>query len=236
MKVAESLATTMKELQVISNRLGLVYQEMGDFDSALLSHNRSLTLAKNLGDKDGEATDLVNIANILTDKEEYDKALAYYEESLNLQKDELKKGGIYNNIAGVYSKKNDHQTAIKYLNMAADIDERRGDHHALGIRFLNLAAAYVSLGDTENAWPTLERGLKMVKQVGDKFWEARGYEYLSVLSHHTGDSKTARQAAQKAFNLYSTIGAGRRAEEMKTWLTVLDKENIKPDKKKSRTR
>lgn len=77
--------------------------------------SRSLDLAKKLGDREGEAVLLNNIAGIFRNKGELDKALKYYEESLRLQTDEREKAPTYNNIAFIYSDKGNHEKAIEYL-------------------------------------------------------------------------------------------------------------------------
>jgi len=64
MKEAERLAADKDDLMSISNMLGLIYVNMGDFDNALLYWNRGLNLAKELGNRNAEATMLNNIAGI----------------------------------------------------------------------------------------------------------------------------------------------------------------------------
>jgi tetratricopeptide (TPR) repeat protein len=78
---------------------------MGYLDDALLYYSRSLSLARDLGDKSMQASVLNNIAVIYDDKGELDKALGYYEESLRLKTDEKEKATTYNNIAVIYVKK-----------------------------------------------------------------------------------------------------------------------------------
>ena len=53
--------------------------------------------------KEGEATALNNIAEIYRKKREYNKALEYYQQALNLGKDDKNKATVYNNIAFGYT-------------------------------------------------------------------------------------------------------------------------------------
>jgi tetratricopeptide (TPR) repeat protein len=78
---------------------------MGYLDDALLYYSRSLSLARDLGNRVVEAAVLNNIAGIYYRTGELDKALDYYEESLKLQTDEKEKATTYNNIAIIYSSK-----------------------------------------------------------------------------------------------------------------------------------
>jgi tetratricopeptide (TPR) repeat protein len=68
-------------------------------DDALLYYSRSLSLAKDLGNRSVQASILNNLAGIYGKKDELDKALGFYEEFLRLQTNEKAKAPIYNNIA-----------------------------------------------------------------------------------------------------------------------------------------
>ncbi|MFN3568207.1 MAG: tetratricopeptide repeat protein [Caldimicrobium sp.] len=109
LKKAESLASDKIELAAVYNRLGQALNLIGDLDSALHYYFKVLAIARELGDKGGEAVALNNIAGIYQDKRDYEKALAYYQQSLNLEKDDKGKATTYNNIAVVYSAKGDHK-------------------------------------------------------------------------------------------------------------------------------
>jgi tetratricopeptide (TPR) repeat protein len=51
MKRAESLTSNKKDLMYIYNQIGMIYHRMGYLDDALLYHSRSLSLARELGDR-----------------------------------------------------------------------------------------------------------------------------------------------------------------------------------------
>jgi tetratricopeptide (TPR) repeat protein len=138
MKRAESLTSDKEDLMYIYDWIGLIYYRMGYLDDALLYHSRSLSLARDLGDKSMQATILNNIANIYEKKDELDKALGYYEESLRLETDEKEKATTYNNIAIIYVNKGDYQKAVEYFQKAIEIKERYGDYHIASQIKLNL--------------------------------------------------------------------------------------------------
>ena len=89
MKRAERLTSDKEDLIDIYNQIGIIYEKMGYLDDAFLYYSRSLSLARDLGDKSMQATVLNGIANIYEKKNELDKALSYYEESLRLETDTL---------------------------------------------------------------------------------------------------------------------------------------------------
>jgi tetratricopeptide (TPR) repeat protein len=223
MKKAESLASSKISLMHVYNWLGLIYGGMGYLDDALLYFNRSLSLARSLGDRRVQAAVLNNIAGIYYEKGESDKALGYYEESLRLQTDEKEKATIYNNMALIYREKDDYQKAVEYFQKAIEISERYGDYHGASLRKLNLGGTYIEMKDYEKAEKYILEGLKGVRKVGDKYGEAVGYKYLGWLYIDKGDKKTAKDYLTRAYNLFKSIGAERAADKVLSYIRELEK-------------
>ncbi len=224
LKKSESLTSDKRDLMYIYTQLGKIYHEMGYFDDALLYHNKSLSLAKELGHISTQAAVLNNIALMYQHINELDKALDYFEESLRLQTNEKAKSPTYNNIALIYGKKGDYQKAVEYFKKAIEIGERYGDYHGASRTKLNLGAAYREMKDYKKAEKYILEGLEGVKKVGDKFWEAIGYHYLGWLYKDKGDKKTAKDYLTRAYNLYKSIGAEMDAMITLSILKVLEKE------------
>ncbi|ADC90062.1 TPR repeat-containing protein [Thermocrinis albus DSM 14484] len=222
-KKAEAYAVRDDDLMYIYNWLGSVYDSKGDLDNALLYHSRSLDLAKKLGNRKLEATQLNNIALIFDKKGELDKALSYYEESLRLQTNELDKAPTYNNIAVIYDKKGDYTKAIEYFKKAIDISTRYGDYHGSGIAMLNLGNTYRKLKDFDNAYFYLDEGLKRVKKVGDKYWEGVGYKNFGWYFMDKGDKKLAKDYLNKAYEIFKSIGAEAYASQVLSDIASLER-------------
>jgi tetratricopeptide (TPR) repeat protein len=226
LKRAESLTSNKKDLMYIYNQIGLIYERMGSLDDALLYYSRSLSLARDLGDRRAQAGVLNNIALIYEIKGELDKALSYLEESLKLQTDEKKKAPTYNNIANIYDKKGNYQKAVEYFKKAIEIEERYGDYHGASRWKLNLGDTYRKMKDYEKAEKYISEGLEGVKKVGDKFWEAVAYHYLGWLYEDKGDKKTAKDYLTRAYDLFKSIGAEGKAEYVLSDIQELEKQKV----------
>jgi len=226
MKRAESLTSDKKDLMYIYNQVGLIYDSMGYLDDALLYYSRSLSLARDLGDRRVQAVVLNNIALIYYYKGELDKALGFYEESLRLQTDEKEKATTYNNIALIYDNKGDYQKAVEYFQKAIEIGERYGDYHGASIVKLNLGNTYRKMKDYEKAEKYLSEGLEGVKKVGDKYGEAYGYKYLGWLYRDEGDKKTAKDYLTRAYDLFKSIGAEGDAKDVLSNIRELEKQRV----------
>ncbi len=223
LKKAQSLTSNKGDLMYIYNQIGLTYYAMGYLDDALLYYSRSLSLARDLGNKSMQAAGLNNIAGIYRNKGELDKALDYYEESLRLETDEKEKATIYNNIAVIYDKKGDYQKAVEYLQKAIEIEERYGDYHGASQTKLNLGNTYRKMKDYEKAEKYILEGLEGVKRVGDKYSEAAGYRFLGWLYKDKGDKKTAKDYLTRAYDLFKSIGAEGDAKDVLSAIRELEK-------------
>jgi tetratricopeptide (TPR) repeat protein len=222
-KRAERLTSGKEDLMHIYNQIGVIYHRMGYLDDALLYYSRSLSLAKDLGDKSMQAGALNNIAMIYYYKGELDKALSYFEESLRLKTDEKEKAPTFNNIALIYYNKGNYQKAVEYFQKAIEIGERYGDYHGVSQLKLNLGEVYRRMKDYEKAEKYLLEGLEGVKKVGDKYWEAFGYKYLGGLYGDKGDKKTAKDYLSRAYNLFKSLGAEMAALDAIHSLQELEK-------------
>ena len=223
LKKAEGLTNNKKGLMYIYNKIGQVLNNMDKLDDALLYYNRSLNLARELGDTYMQASVLNNIAYIFDLKGESNKAIGYYEESLSLTTNEKDKAPTYNNIALIYYTKGDFQKAAEYFQKAIEIGERYGKYRDVSIYKLNLGETYRKMGDYENAEKYLFEGLEGVKKVGDKYWEATGYVYLTWLSGDKGDIKRIKEYITRAYNLYKSIGAEESAQTLLNVMKELEK-------------
>ena len=225
LKKAESLTSDKEILMYIYGWIGLIYYRMDYLEDALLYFSRSLSLARDMGNKSMQASALNNIAGIYKDKGELDKALDYYEESLRLKTDEKEKATTYNNIAIIYGNKGDYQKAVEYFQKAIETSERYGDYHGASMRKLNLGEVYRRMKDYENAEKYLLEGLEGVKKVGDKYWEAMGYKYFGMLYRDKGDKKTAKEYYARAYDLFKSIEAEKDAQGVLNDIKKLDESN-----------
>jgi tetratricopeptide (TPR) repeat protein len=121
---------------------------------------------------------------------------------------------------------------VEYFQKAIKIGERYGDYHEVSQWKLNLGNTYRRMKDYEKAKKYILEGLEGVRKVGDKYWEATGYQYLGLLYRDKGDKKTAKDYLTRAYNLYKSIGAEGDAKEVLSVIQELKKKNIQERKKK----
>ncbi|MFO1423679.1 MAG: tetratricopeptide repeat protein [Candidatus Competibacteraceae bacterium] len=113
----------------LSYRLGFLYKSLGRQSEALDCYQKSLKLAKALGDRAGEGVTLNNLSQIYQARGDYDTALRYLEESLAIRRAIGDRAGLCPtlfNMGHIYWQKSEYQKAlscwIEAYQIAKEID------------------------------------------------------------------------------------------------------------------
>jgi tetratricopeptide (TPR) repeat protein len=211
----EALSQTTEELATAYNWLGLTYTSLHNLDRAELYDQRALKACRELGDKQGIATALNNLALIADKRGDTERALTLYRESLAMQP-EAEQSETLNNIALIHAKRKEYKQAIKLLRQAIEIDRRNGDAHRSAIIQINLGDILRQAKQYAAAEKELLAGLNAIRLVGDKSWEASACVALGMLTVTDGNPKKnvgeARQWMEKAEALYREIGDTAQAD------------------------
>jgi len=112
--------TILTKAAILGN-IGIIYSARGELDNALKHHQEALKIDREIGYKQGEASDLGNIGLIYSDRGELDNALKYYQEALkifNIAAPQLIVQTL-NNLATIYFKKGCHEQGFEFLARAA---------------------------------------------------------------------------------------------------------------------
>jgi len=214
LKIAEKLTNSKDVLGAIYSAIGTDYYNLGDLNNALLYNYRALEIARDLNNQEGESSALNNIAEIYDEQGNYDKALEYYNKSLQLTSEPSSIATTYSNIASVYSDKGDYNKAVEYYKKAIELDQESGDYHDTAGVMLNLGNAYTDLKNFSEAQYYLQKGLLMMQKLGDKYWEALGYAYFGKLYLAQNKKALSKEYFTKAYNLFKAIGDSGDAQEV----------------------
>ncbi|MCG8385615.1 MAG: tetratricopeptide repeat protein, partial [Cytophagales bacterium] len=146
------------------NAIGWVYEQKGEPGSAVNHYLIGLNRAKNNGIIEWEKKLLNSLGVIHNDYGEYDKALKYHFQSLDLRekgKDQLEIAISINNIGLVYYRIKDYLKAIEYFKRSIAINEEMGDNRLIESTLVNLGLCYSGLGQHEEALNYFTRVLEM---------------------------------------------------------------------------
>jgi len=222
LKEAEKYLEKIKDNEeILKILLGLYYYlgsisiDLGNMEEAESYFVRCLELADKLGNKKVKIGPLVNLATVYKRKQDYEKAEEFYKKAIELTDSEDERAVIYNNLGFLHLDKDEPDKAIEYFKKSVEIDLRKGDKKRAGEHMLNLGLAYTLIGDLENAKKYLDEGLDLVKQTGNKFWEAMGYKYIGIYNSKAGNLKEAKEHLLKSYEMFKNeIGSEYLANDV----------------------
>lgn len=113
------LKTNSKNAASVYNNLGTLYKSIGNYDSSLYFHNKTLLIRQEKKDTMGLAYSYNNIGLTHKHSGDYKKALIYLKKSLAIKKkynDVKGIGGSYINLGSVYYLQKDYEKAFEYAS------------------------------------------------------------------------------------------------------------------------
>jgi tetratricopeptide (TPR) repeat protein len=156
------------ESQII-NRLGLIYDVYGNYESALKFYLKDLEGCRKSKDKAGEGTTLNNISQIYDSRGDYETALSYLEQSLKIRREIGDKAGsatTLHNIAIIAYTKDDIEKFLEYETAAYRIATEINDAMLVYSVGRDLGNVLCKLGQEEEGIEMLKRSLAIGKAAG----------------------------------------------------------------------
>jgi tetratricopeptide (TPR) repeat protein len=135
------------------SNLGLVYTELGDFESSMKYFNEALELRK--GDVLGLSDLEVNIGLCYSTQGKFEQALKHFLPAAKVYEEkhrELNLGIASANIGECYLRLKKFDKASQYLNKALSIAQKIDDKEGIKVAYNNLSELYAQTGNFEKAF------------------------------------------------------------------------------------
>ena len=190
----------------VLNRHGMCQFTLGFANSALDHFERARTAAST---QDDLGTTLNNIGRIYDARGDYDTALTYLQQSLQIRQeigDKAGEGTTLNNISGIYRARGDYDTALTYLQQSLQIQQEIGDKAGEGTTLNNISGIYRARGDYDTALTYLQQSLQIQQEIGDKAGEGTTLNNISQIYDARGDYDTALTYLQQSLQIQQEIG------------------------------
>ena len=188
-------------------RLGLLLVKIGQFDRAEELYN---ILIQQTADEVEKAGYYNNRAYIKTQQGDYDKAIEYYEKSLqifekNLPPNHSDLATSYNNIGKVYKSMGQYSKAILFCEKAVEIFEKvlPPNLSFLATSYNNTGGVYMKIGDYRKALSLYEKALTIRQKTFPPNHPSLATSYDSIGSVHDnmGEYSKALSLHQKALEI-----------------------------------
>ncbi|MBD5502928.1 MAG: tetratricopeptide repeat protein [Lachnospiraceae bacterium] len=159
----------------ICNEMIGFYRSISAFEKAYVAAEDVLLLMEELQMDNTEhfATTLLNAATAYRAAGDYEVALRYYRQALQiyngiLPPQDYRFAGLYNNMSILLEKMEENEEAISYANKAlAIIENMEGGEMETATTLTNLALLYFKISQPEKAKELLERALSLFEKNGE---------------------------------------------------------------------
>jgi predicted ATPase/class 3 adenylate cyclase/Tfp pilus assembly protein PilF len=194
------------------NAAGNLAYYQGDYVAARALHEESLSIMRNLGDREGTAGALNGLGNIALDHGDYDAARALYEECLGIKRELADRRGIatsLNNLGNVACEQCDFASARTLFEECLAIMRELGNRGGVADLLHNLGSVAIHQGDYEAAQALHEQSLAIVRELGDQGGIANSLETLGTVAHDQGDYRSAGRLHAEGLAIRRGLGERR---------------------------
>ena len=189
--------------------LGNVYQSFGEYEKAREHLGKSLVIAKEIGDRSGEALIYTILGIVYKSVGEYEKAKEHLERSLVITKEIGERGGeasCYTLLGNVYCPAGEYEKAREYLQKSLVIQKEIGDRRGVASSYFNFGSIYTAVGEYDKGlscwWKSLDTG----RYIGTRITVAKSYQNLGGSFLRLGKYSKANEYNQKALSIFTDIG------------------------------
>ncbi len=188
---------------------GSAYMRAGERDKALECYQTTREYGYHFDNGDILARSLNSLGDLSRLKGDYDQAIAYHEEAIDVF---FKKNGNRNeywactSLGKIYTQKNECNKAEEYFNVVLENMSKEKLYHLGAQAYLNLALCDQQLGLYDSAIADGERAFALAITLPDIDLQAHISGRLSDLYEEAGDPETALRYQKKLRELTDSIG------------------------------
>ncbi|MCX8010329.1 MAG: CHAT domain-containing protein [Ignavibacteria bacterium] len=203
---------------VIYNTLGILNNNLGDYEKAESYHKKALEIRiKVLGlDHQTTSTSFLNLGVVYKNLGDYGRALEYYKKDINTCQKNLGKDHIYvsdgmTNVGNVYYLMKDYNNAYLYYQKALSIFKKQKELDKLGVSDLynNIGLVCVHKKQFKKALENLNLGLTYRLELKGEYYTlvANSYRNLAFAYSEMKNHDKAIEYYKKTIRIYdSTLG------------------------------
>ncbi|WP_237396467.1 CHAT domain-containing protein [Okeania sp. KiyG1] len=189
--------------------VGNTQAKLGEFQKALDSYNRGLTLSQEAGAIAVEAKILNALGELYNNLAESDTALNYHNQALPLLYQLNDKGGAaitLNNIGDINAVTGKHQDALKSYNQAINLSQTGGEQNAEAVSLMGIGNVYIALQEWSTALKAYKQALKISRFLKDEGKETIILKQFGKVQAALGEESTALDYYNQALLLSRDLG------------------------------
>lgn len=203
-----------REQAICLVKAGNDFDNIARYAEALSLYERSLSISREISDRNGEAKSLNNIGQIYRAQGDYGKALDYLEQSLPICQeigDKEVEGATLNNIATLAYAKGDHLNALKYLEQSLLLAKEAKDKEVESGTLNNIGMIHSAQRDYAAALEYYKQALAIRRKIKDKRGESTTLNNISAIYYTKKSYDAALEYLEQSLAIIRQIG-DRRGE------------------------
>ena len=205
----------------VTNAIGVGYQNVGQLDHAAESFKTAIELRKKLGDVEGQAGSLRNLASIQALQGDFKGADASLKAARPLVEStgNPKAMADYVNDVGVFEEeRGEYRKALDAYREALNLRQTLRDPRLTGQSMLNVAFAFYQVGEFDNAQTYWEQAAVTYSKIQDHVGLVQARQGGALAQIARGDFVSAREALEQSLHDAESL---QMAEEQSTSLSAL---------------
>ena len=206
------------------NNLGTIYNNQGNYDSAIEYHAKALEILSKTHKKNLNYSDIVNCHNnlglVYDKKGKYDQAIKHYNTALKIYYNACESrpnysyiASYYNNLGLVYNNKGEYNKAIRYYNIALEVRKQayasNPNHPDIALNYNSLATLYNDQRKYDQAKGYYNKALEIYNKIYESIPDhpdiARINSNLGLASSSKEEYDQAKGYYDKALKIYKKI-------------------------------
>ncbi len=223
LQAAEKNTATVVDHIVTLILIGNVQKSAKQYPEALNTYRQSLAMSQAEKDKHFERISLNLIGETLVDTNQLEAGLESYLQGGKLAANDNERADNYARIADTFSALGKYDQAIEYQIKAVLMEQQGGDLNHFANASLELGRFYTAAKDYLNAEKHINRIIKLSKDQGEAFWEAKSYYYLALAKAANNQPEAAKKLLTDAQHICEDIDAVSLNNEISHALNKLPK-------------
>ncbi|MFN6528196.1 tetratricopeptide repeat protein [Nostoc sp. ChiSLP03a] len=203
-------STDVRTRITVLQELGVAYRSIGEVQKAQDFLLKALKLTEEDENLAGiKASVLHNLGWIYDDLGEWDKAIALYNQSLEINErigNVQTKAATLHQLAGIYANKGEVDQAIALYNQSLEIEEDIGNVQGKAATLHNLGYIYANKGDVDEAIALYNQSLEIKERIGNVQGKAATLHQLAGIYANKGDVDEAITLYNQSLEIEERIG------------------------------
>ena len=183
------------------NAIGVGYERLGQFDAAGEQYGLATALYERLGDEEGQAKSLRNLALVQAvrgDRDAAGRTLERVKKLLEKRGDRAKLADLYSARGVVAEEQGSWSEALGFYRQALALQQQLNQPAGIAESLNNVGFSSYSLGDFDNAMVYWQQALALYRQLDDPTKTLRIEESIALLDTARGRFAAARKSLSAA--------------------------------------